>query len=123
MTKEEAIQQVENAFDAFESEWKVLGDDWSYEHEARDMAIEALKRDDPKTEFQKRFEKSTFCGYSAKELLMFADACRRSNINEVDLHEFCTNVESAWKYIIEKTHEEIEKEIERQISTWGSFSA
>lgn len=66
---------------------------------------------------------STICGYDFEELMVFADACRMQNISEADLHEFCTNVESACQYIIEKTHEEIEKEMERQTSTWGSFSA
>jgi hypothetical protein len=116
VTKEEAIQRVENAFDAYESEWKVSGDDWSYEHEARDMAIEALKRDDPEAEFQKRFEKTTFCGYSAKELLMFADACRRQGITEVEMLVFVQSVESAFNYAFEKWNELMKKEFQRTLS-------
>lgn len=60
--------------------------------EAHKMAIEALKRDDPEVEFQKRFEKTTFCGYSAKELLMFAKACRENGVDNLDLKEFSQNV-------------------------------
>lgn len=41
MTKDEAIEKVIDAFSAWEAEYDT-GDDWSEEHEARDMAIEAL---------------------------------------------------------------------------------
>ena len=111
MTKEEAIQYVENAFDAYESEWKVLGDDWSYEHEARDMAIEALKRDDPKVEFQKHFETSPICGYSAKEIMVFADACRRCGITEAEMHHFIQYTEMLMGYVMNKLVEDIDGRI------------
>ncbi len=78
-------------------------------YEARDMAIEALKRDDPEVEFQKRFERSRLCGYTAKELLMFADACRRQGITEAEMRAFCNNSESALNYMIEKMYEQMEK--------------
>ena len=45
MTREEAIEIVKSAFSAWESEFRVPNDDWSEEHEALDMAIEALKTD------------------------------------------------------------------------------
>lgn len=41
MTKDEAIEKVIDAFSAWESEY-YTGDDWTEEHEARDMAVEAL---------------------------------------------------------------------------------
>lgn len=44
MTRAEAIELVETAFEMWEHEWDT-GDDWSKEHEARDMAVEALKSD------------------------------------------------------------------------------
>lgn len=43
MTREEAIEIVKSAFSAWESEFRVPNDDWSEEHEALDMAIEALQ--------------------------------------------------------------------------------
>lgn len=43
MTREEASEIVESAFDAWENEYST-GDDWSKEHEARDMAIKALEQ-------------------------------------------------------------------------------
>ena len=116
MTKKKAIQQVRNAFDAWEGEFKTLNDDWSYEHKARDMAIEALKRDDPEVEFQKRLEHTTFCGYPFEELIVFADACRRYHISEADMHEFCLNTEAAWQYLMDKMHEQMDKEMERILS-------
>lgn len=45
MTREEAIEIVKSAFSAWESEFRVPNDDWSEEHEALDMAIEALQTD------------------------------------------------------------------------------
>lgn len=44
MTREEAIGTVITAFEVWESEFDT-GNDWSREHKARDMAIEALKQD------------------------------------------------------------------------------
>ena len=107
MTKEEAIKWTETAFSVMEGEY----DTGSKERAARDMAIAALKRDDPEVEFQKRFEKTTFCGYSAEKLLMFADACKRNNITEEELHDFCLNAESAFNYILSKIQEESAKRL------------
>lgn len=107
MTKEEAIKWVETAFSVMEGEYNT----GSKERAARDMAIAALKRDDPEMEFQKRFEKSTFCGYSAKELLLFADVCRRSGITHEEMHEFCLCAESVYKYVLSKVSESLEKEL------------
>lgn len=107
MTKEEAIERIKRVkgLYAYESDYEAL-----------DMAIEALKRDDPEVEFQKRFEASTFCGYSSNELLLFADACRRQGITEDQLHSFLTDTESALNYVMEKINEMFDEEIERQLS-------
>lgn len=113
MTKDQAIEIVKETFkncEFYEFEFG-YNDNWSEEHEARDMAIEALKRDDPEMEFKKRFEKTTFCGYSAEKLLMFADACKRNNITEEELHDFCLNAESAFNYILSKIQEESAKRL------------
>lgn len=45
MTREEAIEMVGNAFDAWESEC-YTENDWSEQHEARDIAIKAIKQND-----------------------------------------------------------------------------
>ena len=44
MTREEAIESVKSAFDAWEYQYDT-GDDWSREHEARNMAIKALNQE------------------------------------------------------------------------------
>ena len=105
MTKEEAIADLEARKKMLQSTCMNCWD------EAIEMALQALKRDDPEVEFRKRFEKSTFCGYSAQDLLMFADACRRKNISKEDLHEFCLNANSAFEYVMEKISEQMEKEM------------
>lgn len=43
ITREEAIEMVNTAFEMWENEYDT-GDDWSKEHEARDMAINALEQ-------------------------------------------------------------------------------
>ena len=101
MTKEEAIEILSVAHLGLSMRVK----------DACEMAIEALKRDDPEVEFKKRFEKTTFCGYSAEKLLMFADACKRNNITEEELHDFCLNAESAFNYILSKIQEESAKRL------------
>jgi hypothetical protein len=113
MTKEEALRHIEAA------KLMLLGKDnqpVSDLYYALDIAIEALERDDPEVEFQKRFERSTFCGYTSKELLMFADACRRQGITEEYLFAFCKNAEDAFAYAFEKIAERFKKEVERKLS-------
>jgi len=44
MIRKEAIGLVKSAFDAWEYNYDT-GDDWSREHEARDMAIKALEQE------------------------------------------------------------------------------
>ncbi len=46
-TIEKAIELVKDAFGFWESEYCV-GDDWTEEHEACDLAVDALKKQDPK---------------------------------------------------------------------------
>jgi hypothetical protein len=55
MTREEAIEEVEVAFDIWESEYDT-GNDWSKEHEARDMAIKALEQEPVLDKLRERVE-------------------------------------------------------------------
>ena len=108
MTKEEAIKIIDE---------KCIGGGAPTDiYEALKMAIEALKRDDPEVEFQKRLEHTTVCGYPFKELMVFADACRKYNVSESDMREFCVNAESAWNYIMDKMNEQMKKQVERMLS-------
>lgn len=52
---------------------------------------------------------STVCGYRVKELLLFAEACRKQGITETELHDFCLNVESAYQLVIDEQREVTEK--------------
>ena len=40
----------------------------------------------------------TICGYQIKDLIVFADACRKQNISNDNLAEFCGNAQSAYHY-------------------------
>ena len=112
MTKEEAIKWVETAFSVMEGEYNT----GSKERAARDMAIAALKRDDPEVEFQKRFEKTTFCGYSAKEFLVFAKACRKNNVDYLDLKEFSQNVSLGFEFGMKLFNGQVEEIMKGKMS-------
>lgn len=99
MTKEEAIKVLSNMDITLYLQDK--------HYEALELAIEALKRDDPEVEFQTCLENSRLCGYSFKELLLFADMCRRINITTEEMHNFCLSVENAFKYVLSKIEESI----------------
>lgn len=104
MTKEEAIERLSEHTQYFVS---------VNDLDALHMAIEALERDDPEVEFKERFERSTYCGYTLKELLMFADACKRQGITEEHLHIFWKNAECVYNYIMELIDEGFKKSIKR----------
>ena len=44
-----------------------------------------------------RSDMETVCGYSVKELVFFAEMCRRHEISEKDLHDFCLGAENGWR--------------------------
>lgn len=46
-TIEKAIELVKDAFNSWESEYCCAGEDWTEEHEARDLAIDALEKQVP----------------------------------------------------------------------------
>lgn len=116
MTKEEAIEVFESILEEATRQKYLVCYVTIENCDALRMVIEALKRDDPEVEFQKRFERSTFCGYTSKELLMFADACRRQNISEAEMRAFCNNTETAFYYVLAKWKEKMMADIARTLS-------
>ena len=54
----------------------------------------------------------TIFGYTFEELIIFADACRKCNISNDDLKNFCEDARNAYTYV----RNEIEKEFIRAIS-------
>ena len=40
----------------------------------------------------------TICGYPVDELIVFADACRKAEITNDQLHDFAANVKDAYMY-------------------------
>lgn len=67
---------------------------------------------------QEEFEKlsnCTICGYSLNELMIFADACRKQNISNYELKEFCVNVEGAYAYVMSEIGKSFNEEIERRL--------
>ena len=62
----------------------------------------------PSADVNEIFEKAIICGYTLKDLTVFADACRKKGISEKDLADFNRNAASAYKYVLE----EIERQFE-----------
>lgn len=116
MTKEEAIEVLEDILNEATADENSVCYVSSDDAEPLNMAIKALKRDDPKAEFQKHLEHCTIYGYPFKEVIVFADACRKNNISEGDMREFCLNAEAAWLYVIDKASEQIDIELKKRLS-------
>lgn len=57
----------------------------------------------------------TIFGYTFKELMIFADACRKQNISNDELKYFCENVENAYNYVMREIEEGFKREISRQL--------
>ena len=70
MTKEEAIEAVKTAFGMWECEFDCFGEDWTNEHKARDMAIEALS-DVPDTNVGKLIPCSERLPEADKEVFVY----------------------------------------------------
>ena len=60
----------------------------------------------------------TICGYTFGELVVFADACRKYNISNENLKDFCENAKSAYDYIMGEIEKGFEKEMSRQLGQW-----
>ncbi len=57
----------------------------------------------------------TICGYTFGELMIFADACRKCDISNDDLKDFCMNAKSAYNYIMSEIEKGFERELSRQL--------
>lgn len=55
MTNQEAAEIVKNAFQMWESEYGMTGEDWSEEHEACEMAVKALTEESIPVDWINRF--------------------------------------------------------------------
>ena len=55
MTGEKAAEIVKSAFQAWESEYRCTGEDWSEEHEACEMAVKALTEESIPVDWINRF--------------------------------------------------------------------
>lgn len=70
-------------------------------------------------EFEK-LKNCTICGYNFEELMIFADACRKHDISNDDLKEFCANAKNAYDYAMAEITKGFERELSRQL--WGMKS-
>lgn len=108
MTREEAIDMVRKAFAGWEDEFG-RGDDWSKEHKARDMAINALEQELFKDAYIRQVVKErdlaigqlNELGYSLGEKIRENEKCRGCRYNDGEVHAecvVCNKAESEWRY-------------------------
>lgn len=53
----------------------------------------------------------TIYGYPLKELMLFAQCCRRQGITEDELHSFCLDAEAIYSFIKEEFDRSIEESL------------
>ena len=58
--------------------------------------------------------KKTCCGYDEKELIAFAIACRRNEVDEKDLKTFAQDCEFAWRVMQEEFESKIREAFEKR---------
>lgn len=56
----------------------------------------------PSADIEEILERSTICGYTFKELAVFADACKKKGITKKDMADFSRNVASVYEYVLEE---------------------
>ena len=69
-------------------------------------------------ERKEKFENLKNCtiyGYTFEELMIFADACRKCDISNADLKDFCENAKSSYEYIMGEIEKGFERELSRQL--------
>ena len=59
------------------------------------------------------FDDSTIYGYKMKELIAFADACRKYGVDERDMKAFANNVEWSLKIVCEEQRKVFEETFKR----------
>lgn len=58
-------------------------------------------------------EEATICGYPLRNLVAFAVACVKNNVDEHDLKEFANNAEFAIKCIVDEQKKVFERALEK----------
>ena len=56
---------------------------------------------------------NTIYGYPLKELMLFAQCCRRQGITEDELHSFCLDTEAIYSIIKEEFDRSIKESLEK----------
>lgn len=80
---------------------KVLKDICTDTDEDKAYFLERLN-EIPSADIGEILERSTICGYTFKELAVFADACKKKGITEEDMVDFSLNVASVYEYVLEE---------------------
>ena len=121
----------------YEEDWitgSTKGPDAGTEYISLDDAVEAIasrdETDGTKPKFSGRevcdilesvptldlteiLERSEICGYTFRELVMFAEACQMQGITKDDLKDFCMNAEGAVQYVIDKIEEDLDHKFDK----------
>ena len=57
----------------------------------------------------------TIYGYPAKDLVIFAEMCRRHGITEQELRDYCLNVEQGYTHGWEEQNREAKEQLQRML--------
>ena len=99
----------------------------------REDAIEALCRGEgcgnicrdnierlPRLELSDILKDAHICGYDFKDLVTFADACKRQGITEQDISDFCKNAGNAYRYVLDMVQEQTNKAVTEMAMKGGN---
>lgn len=81
-------------------------DDWKTAHE-----IANTVKYFPATAIEDIIKDYRICGYKFDELIIFAEACQKQGITEDNITDFCYNARNAYKYLLDKVQEEMDKKM------------
>ena len=81
-------------------------------------AIDAVKNL-PRLELSDILKDAHICGYDFKDLVTFADACKRQGITEQDMSDFCKNAGDAYRYVLDMVQEQTNKAVAEMAMNCG----
>lgn len=83
-----------------------------------EQARQAIK-DCPSVELSDILKDAHICGYDFKDLVTFADACKRQDITEQDMSDFCKNAGDAYRYVLDMVQEQTNKAVTEMAMNCG----
>ena len=71
-----------------------------------------------KEKIEKTPEIKTVHGYNITDLIVFADACNRAGITDVELRDFVQNASEAWRFALKEQERIMKEYMEEEKNKW-----